>query len=129
MADEPKPLSGMFKNLISRLKPGETKQIAAAFERKAAQVEAKQPSGEERIANELMEWARSRSCRDVFLPDVLEVAVEVAKRAAFTQVSNHALCSFHLGYQKALEDLKELFEGWQTGQVASAKTAAPEKEK
>lgn len=129
MADEKevKPISGLFKNLLNRLKPGETKQIEAAVEREAVRKEAKQPSAEARIANELMDWARTRACKNVFLPEVLEVAIEVAKRAGFTQVSNHALCAFHLGYQKALEDLRELFEGWQTGQAVTERTA-PEKE-
>jgi len=125
--EEDKPAASMaFRSLLARIRPGMTRQIEKAQQDVEAQKEDKEPSVDERVAVELMHWARARACRDVFIPEVLQPAIDLAKLQRFSEITSHPLTAYWTGYEKALEDLIERFGGWQTGQVAD--TSASPKE-
>ena len=106
-----------FEGLLNVQKPGQSIKILEAFEQENQRQEAKQPTQEEVIAIELMDWARSRLTREVFVQKVLDTLLDNANKLSYINVANHSLCSFHMGYKKAIEDLKENITNWQTGQA------------
>lgn len=116
MADQPTSLT--FRSLMNRMKPGLSKKIEALKEEIEEEKEVAKPTTDERVAVELMQWARSRAYREVFLPEVVEPAIDFAKRERYMNIVSHPLNAYWTGYEKALEDLKERFVGWQTGETS-----------